>query len=431
LLTQDQASQLISLLQSSFPAANTNDASSTKVGSIEFTGHTSVNQGNVSKFFDTCSLGNWILDSGASHHICNTTQWFHSFNEITPTKVKLPNGNHVYAKYSGIVHFSPSFILTDVLCVPNFSLNLMSVSQLCTNTKLVLHFDYLHCSIQDPTTKMMIGSAEAYEGLYYLKLQDSNVHVNTAEGTNFTTIPNQAIWHFRLGHPSISRMQTLHSHFPYISIDNKGVCDVCHLAKHKKNSYSTSLNKAVTPYATIHFDIWGPLSTKSLHGYAYFLTAVDDHSRFTWTIMMKHKSEARKHVMNFVNLIENQYNSKIKIIRSDNGVEFIMPDYYASKGIIHQTTCVETPGQNGRVERKHQHLLNVGRALLFQAKLPNYFWNYAIQHATFLINRIPTPVLNNKSPFEVLHKTLPDLEQLKVFFITHLCFYTHSTQNKT
>jgi hypothetical protein len=120
LLTQDQASQLISLLQSSFPAVNTNDASSTKVGSIEFTGHTSVNQGNVSKFFNACSLGNWILDSGASHHICNSAPWFHSYNEITPIKVKLPNGNHVLAKHSGIVKFSNSLILTDVLYVPSF-----------------------------------------------------------------------------------------------------------------------------------------------------------------------------------------------------------------------------------------------------------------------------------------------------------------------
>jgi hypothetical protein len=210
-------------------------------------------------------------------------------------------------------------------------------------------------------------------------------------------------------------MQVLHSKFPFISIDNKGICDVCHFARHKKNPYSTSLNKVAIPYDTIHFDIWGPINTKSLHGYSYFLTAVDDHSRFTWTIMMKHKSEARQHVMNFVQLIETQHNSKIKIIRSDNGVEFIMPQYYASKGIIHQTTCVETPEQNGRVERKHQHLLNVGRALLFQAKLPKSFWNYAIQHATYLINRTPTPVLNNKSPFEILHNSLPDLEHLKVF----------------
>jgi hypothetical protein len=130
---------------------------------------------------------------------------------------------------------------------------------------------------------------------------------------------------------------------------------------------------------------------------------------------MKHKSETRQNIMNFVHMIENQFNSKLKIIRSDNGIEFSIPSFYASKGILHQTTCVETPEQNGRVERKHQHLLNVGRALLFHAKLPKKFWSYAISHSTFLINRIPTHILNNKSPYELLHKELPDLSSVKVF----------------
>jgi hypothetical protein len=117
---------------------------------------------------------------------------------------------------------------------------------------------------------------------------------------------------------------------------------------------------------------------------------------------MKSKSETRQHIIDFLTLVENQYNSKVKIIRSDNGIEFEMPQLYAAKGIIHQHSCVESPEQNGRVERKHQHLLNVGRALLFQAKMPKTFWNYAIQHATFLINRIPTPYLNGKSPLNYL-----------------------------
>ncbi|MCH98946.1 retrovirus-related pol polyprotein from transposon TNT 1-94, partial [Trifolium medium] len=92
------------------------------------------------------------MDSGASHHICNSAQWFHSYSEITPIKVQLPNGNYVYAKHSG----------------------------------------------KDKITKRMIGSANAFEGLYYLKLQDRDVHVNTTDGTNTTTIPDQALWHFRL-----------------------------------------------------------------------------------------------------------------------------------------------------------------------------------------------------------------------------------------
>jgi endonuclease IV len=97
-----------------------------------------------------------------------------------------------------------------------------------------------------------------------------------------------------------------------------------------------------------------------------------------------------------------------------------MHDFYSSNGILHQTSCVESPQQNGRVERKHQHLLNVGRALLFQSNLPKYFWSYVVLHATYLINRINTPVLQGKSPYEILFKTLPDLSALKVLVLLHM-----------
>jgi hypothetical protein len=74
---------------------------------------------------------------------------------------------------------------------------------------------------------------------------------------------------------------------------------------------------------------------------------------------MKAKSEARQHVQNFVKFAETQHACSVKTIRTDNGPEFTMPTYYASKGILHQTSCVESPQQNGRVERKHQQILNI------------------------------------------------------------------------
>lgn len=113
-------------------------------------------------------------------------------------------------------------------------------------------------------------------------------------------------------------------------------------------------------------------------------------------------------------MIENQYDTKPKIIRTDNGPEFLLPEFYASKGIIHQTSCVETPQQNGRVEKKHQHILNVGRALLFQSRLPKQYWPYAILHAAYVINCVPSPLLQNKSLFFLIHGKLPNLENLKV-----------------
>jgi IS30 family transposase len=75
------------------------------------------------------------------------------------------------------------------------------------------------------------------------------------------------------------------------------------------------------------------------------LTAVDDCSRYTWIVLMKSKAETRQHVVNLIKMIKNQYNHSVKTIRSDNGPEFLMHDFYSSHGILHQTSCVESPQQ--------------------------------------------------------------------------------------
>lgn len=67
------------------------------------------------------------------------------------------------------------------------------------------------------------------------------------------------------------------------------------------------------------------------------------------------------------------------------------------------------------MERKHQHILNMARAILFQSHLPNIFWSYTVLHAIFLINRIPMPLLQNVSPFELLYKKAPNYNILKPF----------------
>jgi len=96
-------------------------------------------------------------------------------------------------------------------------------------------------------------------------------------------------------------------------------------------------------------------------------------------------------------------------------LNFFLKSFLASKGILHQTSCVETPQQNERVERKHQHILNVARALMFQSHLPTHFWSYAIKHVVYLINWVPSPIIGNKTPFEFLFKQSPDFMMLKVF----------------
>jgi len=63
-------------------------------------------------------------------------------------------------------------------------------------------------------------------------------------------------------------------------------------------------------------DIWGPFSKAFIHGEKYFLTILDDFSRYAWIVLLKSKSEVKIHVQNFISLIENQFDSKIKCIRT-------------------------------------------------------------------------------------------------------------------
>ena len=104
-----------------------------------------------------------------------------------------------------------------------------------------------------------------------------------------------------------------------------------------------------------------------------------------------------------------------------------MVDYFDAHGIIFQTTCVGTPQQNARVERKHRHILNVSRALMFQANLPVSFWGECVLSAVYLINRTPSRLLHHKTPYEILFGVLPDFDMIKVF--GSLCF-AHNQRSK-
>ena len=119
----------------------------------------------------------------------------------------------------------------------------------------------------------------------------------------------------------------------------------------------------------------------------------------------------------------------IKFDRTNNGPEFSLKSFYASKGVLHQTTCVATPQQNAVVETKHQYLLNATRALLFQANVPKIFWSFAVSYDAFIINRIPTPVLDNQAPFELLYNKPLDLSMLRVF--GSLCFASTLSHNRS
>lgn len=85
----------------------------------------------------------------------------------------------------------------------------------------------------------------------------------------------------------------------------------------------------------------------------------------------------------------------------------MLGNYLTENGIVHQSSCVDTPQQNGVAERKNRHLLEVARSLMFTMGVPNYLWGDAVLTACYLINRLPTSTLKFKTPIEILQQLYP------------------------
>lgn len=130
----------------------------------------------------------------------------------------------------------------------------------------------------------------------------------------------------------------------------------------------------------------------------------------------------------FVKYVTNHFHANIKIIRTDNDTEFFnhqFSHFLSSLEIQHQSSCPYTPQQNARVERKHKHLLEMTRSLRFQSGLLAKYWGECLLTATHLINLLPTPVLQFKSPYELLFHQKPDYTTLRAFGCLCYAMFIH------
>jgi transposase InsO family protein len=264
----------------------------------------------------------------------------------------------------------------------------------------------------------MIGRSELLGGHYILNQESLSDKGSLLKGCYLTdSLVNQnksenkvIVMHRRLGHPSLSYMKKL---FPELFLNNEITsfnCDVCILAKQSRSVYHTHLYVPSNPFTMVHSDVWGPSRVTTLNGKRWFITLIDDHTRLTWVYLMKDKSEVETVFKQFYEMIKTQFHTQIQILRSDNGTEYFnqyLGGYLIEKGIVHQSSCVKTPQQNGVAERKNRHLLEVARCLLLSSKCPKTFWGEAVLTATYLINRVPSKVIGYKTPLSMFQTCFP------------------------
>ena len=148
------------------------------------------------------------------------------------------------------------------------------------------------------------------------------------------------------------------------------------------------------------------------------MTFIDDYSSFTWIYFLRTKVEVFTIFRSFVAYIETQFSTCIKILRSNNGGEYMSHDFQAflqQKGIVSQRSCPYTPQHNGVVECKNRHLLDMVRTLLLEASVPPRFWVETLSIVVYLINRLPSQQLNFDSPYFRLFAMKPNYHMLHTF----------------
>jgi hypothetical protein len=143
---------------------------------------------------------------------------------------------------------------------------------------------------------------------------------------------------------------------------------------------------------------------------------VDHFTKYYWLFPIHHKNDVRSIFIQLKGFVEKQFGFPIKNLYSDNDDKYqSLCQFLSTQSINMFTTAPHTPQQNSTSERRHRHIVETGLTLLHQAHLPVSYWTHAFQTAVYLINRMPTSILNNKSPFEIIFGRQPNYHKLRTF----------------
>ncbi|CAL1357650.1 unnamed protein product [Linum trigynum] len=390
----------------------------------------------------------WLLDSACYNHMTSNSGVLKDVSPVQNIDLTVANGSKLEVKGMGNV-VNENISLRDTLHVPALVPNLVSVGQL-TDQGCTVSFAPSGCVIQDLKTGSLIGRGSKQGRLF--RLEELHGHSITPVHSQSMVRPVSSpmsclavssqsnkqwdLWHARLGHPHSAHLHVMFQKSllgpTRVSVPENHFCTSCVEAKTASISYPPSTTVIREPFDVIHTDLWGPAPFVSRHGFRYFALFVDHATRYTWIYLLRLKSDLRSVALEFLNMIETQFGKSVKIIRSDPGGEFSsfpFREIYRSRGILSQKSCPGVSQQNGLVERKNRHVVELTRALLLASSVPGHFWPEAVVTAVRLINYQLTPILDNESPFFKLYSRLPDYSRLRVFGC--LCFVLMPRRERT
>ena len=164
--------------------------------------------------------------------------------------------------------------------------------------------------------------------------------------------------------------------------------------------------------------VCGPMNMDSIGGSKYFITFIDDFSRYVCVYYLKQKSEALSKFKEFVSLMTNITGKHVKVLRSDNEGEYCshaFAEYLKEQGRKHETTVPYNPAQNRLSERMNRTIVESARSMIHFSDVPKKFWAETVNTAVCLKNRSPSVALKEETPYECMFGVKPNVSNLKIF----------------
>lgn len=372
--------------------------------------------------FETASsvdfYNNWYQDCAATQHMSSHKSWFKNYVELEePSKVMIGDATELEGIGVGEIELEAfngqtwnKIVLQDVLYTPKMPFNLVSVS-----------------TILDRGYKQ-----EADAGMSIFKDSDGNVGARAVrEGKLFKmefrlesfekclmTVSIKK-WHEKLAHQNIGYVRDIlkKNKIRFVDDWDNYVCPGCCYGKQHRVSHPLNVKVASQPLDLIHVDLC-EMDIHSLGGAKYFLLFKDDYSHFRTVYYLKNKSEAPAKLEVFMKLVENQFNRRVKVLRSDNGTEIKNREtkqLLENLGVFHSLSSAYTPQQNGRVEREMRTIVEAARSAVHARNLDESLWAEAVNYVVFTLNQTGTSSVKGKSPADLWFGRRIDINKLRIF----------------
>jgi transposase InsO family protein len=198
-----------------------------------------------------------------------------------------------------------------------------------------------------------------------------------------------------------------------VKFEKDKLCSACQAGKQVANPHpSKSAMSTSRALELLHMDLFGPTTYRSIGGNCYCFVIVDDFTRYTWVFFLHNKADTCDIFMKFVSRAENEFELKLKKVRSDNGSEFRntrVEEFCDEKGIKHEFSSKYTPEQNGLVERKNRTLIDIARSMLSEYNVLDSFWAEAINTTCYASNRLYCHRFLTKTPYELFIGRKPNI----------------------